>query len=168
MAIPHSILSFLQQSGASYATLDHPVAYTAQEEAAVTHVPGRGWAKTVVCLADGEPIQAVLPATCSINEERLRALTGAHSLRLAEESEFDWLYPGCERGAMPPFGPLYGQRVFVDLTLTVDPEIVFNAGSHANAIRMRYEDYAMLVQPVVGEFSRRSMTRTARARGAGL
>ena len=52
-----------------------------------------------------------------------------------------------------------------DRTLTADPEIVFNAGSHVNAIRMRYEDYAMLVQPVVGEFSRHSLTRTARARG---
>ena len=90
---------------------------------------------------------------------------GVHRVRLATEAEFIARFPECEIGAMPPFGPLYGQRVFVDRTLAADPEIVFNAGSHANAIRMRYEDYAMLVQPVVGEFSRHPLTRTARARG---
>ena len=27
------------------------------------HVPGRDWAKVVICFVDGEPIQAVVPAT---------------------------------------------------------------------------------------------------------
>jgi Ala-tRNA(Pro) deacylase len=168
MAIPESIQSFLGRNSAAYSTLQHPVAYTAQREAALAHVPGREWAKTIVYLADGEPIQAVLPASFSVNEAQLRALTGARSLRLAEESEFEPLYPGCERGAMPPFGPLYGQRVFVDRVLADDPEIVFNAGTHADAIRMRYEDFASLVQPVVGEFAHSASTRSASTRSAGL
>jgi Ala-tRNA(Pro) deacylase len=163
MAIPASIQSFLDRNGAAYSEVRHPIAYTAQREAALAHVPGREWAKTVVYLIDGEPIQAVLPASFNINESQLRALTGARQLRLAEESEFEPLYPGCERGAMPPFGPLYGQRVFVDRALVDDPEIVFNAGTHADAIRMRYEDFASLVQPVVGQFAQRPA-----ARGAGL
>jgi Ala-tRNA(Pro) deacylase len=156
MAIPESIHTFLNRNGATYSEMRHPVAFTAQREAALAHVPGREWAKTVVCLIDGEPIQAVLPASFNINESELPALTGARSLRFAEESEFEPLYPGCERGAMPPFGPMYGQRVFVDRTLVDDPEIVFNAGTHADAIRMRYEDFASLVQPVVGQFSQRT------------
>ena len=35
---------------------------------------------------------------------------------------------------MPPFGPLYDQRVYVDTSLVDEPEIVFNAGTHADAI----------------------------------
>jgi Ala-tRNA(Pro) deacylase len=162
MAIPDSIRTFLNRHGADFATMEHPVAFTAQREAAAAHVSGRVWAKTVVCLADGEPVQAVLPASLSIDEDQLRRLTGAHSLRLAEESEFERLYPGCERGAMPPLGPMYGQRVFVDRTLAHDPEIVFNAGTHAEAIRMRYDDFVWLVHPVVGEFAYQPA-----ARGAG-
>jgi Ala-tRNA(Pro) deacylase len=161
MSIPATIHSFLDRNGAAYSTLEHPVAYTAQREAALAHVPGRVWAKTVVYLADGEPIQTVLPASFSVDEALLRVLTGARSLRLAEESEFEPLYPGCERGAMPPFGPLYGQRVFVDRALVADREIVFNAGTHADAIRMRYEDFSSLVQPVIGEFARSASTRSA-------
>jgi Ala-tRNA(Pro) deacylase len=119
------------------------------------HVPGRMWAKTVVCIADGEPVLAVLPAHYSIDVERLRALVGATALRLANEVELAPLYPECELGAMPPLGPLYGQRVFLDQAMVEDEEIVFNAGTHTDAIRMKLEDFSRLVKPVVGVFSHR-------------
>jgi Ala-tRNA(Pro) deacylase len=53
---------------------------------------------------------------------------------------------------MPPLGPLYGQRVFLDKSLAQDPEIVFNAGTHTDAIRMGLDDFVKLVNPVIGEF----------------
>ena len=106
------------------------------------HVPGRDWAKVVICVADEKPIQAVLPAPLIVNLDRLLALAGASSIRLALEDEFRALCPDCESGAMPPFGPLYGQRVFVDAALAAEPEVVFNAGTHSEAIRMRYADFA--------------------------
>lgn len=154
MAIPSTITEFLERRGTAYTVVTHPTAFTAQEEAAVTHVPGRLWAKTVVCFADEKPVLAVLPAPFSVDFDRLRKLTGESALRLAAEEEMEPLYPDCERGAMPPLGPLYGQRVFVDKSLTSDPEILFNAGSHVEAIRMRYQDFADLVKPVVGEFAK--------------
>jgi Ala-tRNA(Pro) deacylase len=40
----------------------------------------------------------------------------------------------------------------VDISLARDPEIVFNAGTHVEAIRMAYDDFAALANPVVGEF----------------
>jgi Ala-tRNA(Pro) deacylase len=166
MAISPSVERFLKSNGVDYRVVQHPLAFTAQEDAALAHVPGREWAKTVVCLADGEPIQAVLPAHLAIDVERLRALAGVHSLRLAEESEFETLYPGCARGAMPPLGPLFGQRVFVDVLLTADTEITFNAGTHTDAIRMRYDAFAELAHPVIGDFAQRPASRAA-ARGAG-
>jgi len=150
-----SVNDFLRSRGVAYTAIAHRTAFTAQEGAAVTHVPGKEWAKTVVCIADGEPLLAVLPAHYAVDVERLRELAGAKAARLAHENELAPLYPECELGAMPPLGPLFGQRVFVDRSLTLDPEIVFNAGTHTDAIRMRYEDFARLVQPVVGEFARR-------------
>jgi Ala-tRNA(Pro) deacylase len=155
MAIEESIGNFLSRKRVTYATLAHERAYTAQREAAVAHVPGRHWAKTVVCFADDEPVQAVVPADLKVNMERLRVLAGAQSVRLATEEQISNLYPGCEAGAMPPFGPLYGQRVFVDQTLVDEPEVVFNAGTHTDAIRMHYDDFAELTKPVVGAFAAR-------------
>jgi len=148
-----TVQEFLRRGNVAYTVFQHSPAFTAQEEAAVTHVPGRNWAKAVVCFADGEPIQAVVPANREVDLQRLADLAGASDVRLADESELLWLYPDCELGAMPPFGPLYRQRVYVDEALARDEEVVFNAGTHTDAICMRYADFAVVARPTVGRFS---------------
>jgi Ala-tRNA(Pro) deacylase len=151
---PRSLDEFLKRARVPYTSFTHPVAFTTQIEAQLSHVPGRSWAKVVVCLADDEPILAVVPAPCLVDFDQLRELVGARSVRLAGEHEFSTLYPDCEPGAMPPFGSLYLQRVFVDRSLVGDPAMVFNAGTHTDAIRMHYADFADLTRPVVGTFAR--------------
>lgn len=151
--VPSSISNYLERNHARYSIVRHPVAYTAQEEAAAAHVPGNEWAKSVVCFADGQAILAVVPATCAVDLERLQRAAGVESLRLAREAEFAGLYRDSEPGAMPPLGPLYGQPVFVDERLTADPEIAFNAGSHREAIRMPYGEFERLARPTVAQFA---------------
>lgn len=148
-----SIHEFLRDAHVPYSVVPHPMAFTAQEEAAAAHVPGRDWAKVVVCVIDGDPVEAVVPATAFVNLAELRDLAGARTVRLAEESELRRLFPECELGAMPPFGPLYGQTVYVDATLALEPEIVFNAGTHREAIAMRWNDFVKMVNPIVGKFA---------------
>jgi Ala-tRNA(Pro) deacylase len=150
--VPASISRYLERHGVNFSVVEHSVAYTAQEEAAATHVPGREWAKTVVCIVDDQPTIAVLPADHLVDLDRFREACGARSVRLASEAEFRPLYSDCELGAMPPFGPLYKQPVVVDKSLTSDPEISFNGGSHREAIRMRYRDFEELVKPTVADF----------------
>lgn len=153
MAVTEVVQEFLRQANVAYSVFPHPPAYTAQEEAAVTHISGRDWAKPVVFFADGEPIQAVVPADLVVDLEQLLLLTGADRLRLATEDELAALYPDCEPGAMPPLGPLYNQPVFVDIALASEPQVVFNGGTHADAVCMRYDDFAALARPVVGRFA---------------
>jgi Ala-tRNA(Pro) deacylase len=151
---PRSLDKFLRDARVPYTTFTHKQAFTAQDEAAVSHVPGRSWAKVVVCFADDEAILAVVPAPFLVDLEQLRELAGARALRLAREQEFQTLYPDCELGAMAPFGTPFPQRVFVDRSLVGEPEMVFNAGTHTDAIRMHYCDFADVVRPVVGAFGR--------------
>ena len=94
------------------------------------------------------------------DKEQLRLLANATSLRLAREEEIAALHPECEVGAMPPFGAAYGHGVFVDRCLVGEPELVFNAGTHTEALCMHYGDVAELARPVVGAF-----TRSPRRRG---
>ena len=68
--------------------------------------------------------------------------------------EFERLFPDCELGAMPPLGPLYGQRVFVDRALANAGDIVFEAGSHTEAVRVKFDEFARAVQPTVGDIGR--------------
>ena len=54
---------------------------------------------------------------------------------------------------MPPFGPLFGQTVYVDAALAQASEIVFNAGTHRDAMAMRWNDFVKMVNPIVGRIS---------------
>jgi Ala-tRNA(Pro) deacylase len=155
MAVTEVVQEFLRQANVAYSVFPHAPAFTAQEEAAVTHISGRDWAKPVVFFADSEPIMAVVPADLVVDIEQLLELTGADRIRLATEAELHTLYPDCEPGAMPPLGPLYNQPVFVDIALAAEPQIVFNGGTHGDAICMRYDDFAALARPIVGSFAMR-------------
>jgi Ala-tRNA(Pro) deacylase len=151
---PRSVDEFLKKVRIPYTTFLHPPAFTAARAAAVSHVPGRCFAKVVVCFSDAEPIFAVVPAHHTIDLERLRSLTGGQALRLARPDEMRALYPDCEEGAMPPFGDLYVQRVFVDQSLVGEPEMVFNAGTHTDCVKMHFNDFSEVAHPVVGRFGR--------------
>jgi Ala-tRNA(Pro) deacylase len=68
--------------------------------------------------------------------QELRDVTGADQVKFVPEDVFKKLLPDCETGAMPPFGNLYGMEVFMAASLTGNEEIAFNAGSHAEVIRL--------------------------------
>jgi Ala-tRNA(Pro) deacylase len=119
------------------------------------HVPGRDVAKTVVLKADGRFIMAILPADLDINMSLLKIELGCNRLELATEAEFAPLFPGCQTGAMPPFGGLYGIPVFCDRTLASRYEIEFNGGSHIETLRMTFEEFDILERPVILDFGER-------------
>jgi Ala-tRNA(Pro) deacylase len=152
--VARKLREYLDEAGVKYVTLQHSKAFTAAEIAASAHVPGRELAKTVVVELDGEMAMAVLPANQWVDVLELRDVTGASEVRLASESEFKDRFPGCEVGAMPPFGNLWDMPVYVDDRLAEDEEIAFNAGSHTELVRMRWADYVRLVHPRITEFAR--------------
>ena len=144
---------FLDGHHVKYVAMMHSTAYTAQEIAASAHVPGKELAKTVIVRIDGKMAMAVLPASFKVNFERLREAAGAERVELASEKEFQDAFPGCEVGAMPPFGNLYGMEVYASQALAEDEEIAFNAGSHTELIRLSYKDFEELASPRVAKIS---------------
>jgi Ala-tRNA(Pro) deacylase len=149
----HTLTEFLDRHNIKYTIVPHSLAYTAQDTAALTHIPGQEMAKTVIVNVDDALAMVVLPASCQVDLAALRAATGANSVTLTREKDFMHRFPACETGAMPPFGNLYGMKVFVDETLTKDNEIAFNAGSHWELMRLAYEDFARVVKPTVLRFA---------------
>jgi Ala-tRNA(Pro) deacylase len=152
MSISARLKQFLDENQTHYTLMTHSPAYTAQAAAATLHVPGKELAKTVVVKAGDEPVLTVLPASYHVDLKKLGKLLGK-PIRLATEQEFIGLFPDCELGAMPPFGNMYKLNVLVDKSLEADEEIVFNAGTHRDAIRMSYADYARLAGPQIASFA---------------
>ena len=138
---------YLDNNGVKYLVIAHPPAFTANGIAALAHIPGKDLAKTVVVKLDGELAMAVLPASLDVNLAQLQNTLQAQSVALASEREFKDEFPDCETGAMPPFGNLYGMRVFADESLTQHKEIAFNACSHQELIRIAWSDFERLARP---------------------
>lgn len=144
---------FLDSNKVKYVTMSHSPAYTAQEIAAMAHIPGKELAKTVIVKVDGEMAMAVLPASYKVDFKLLKKAAKAKKVELAGEKEFKDLFPECEVGAMPPFGNLYDMNVFVAESLAEGEEIAFNAGSHTELIKMSYADFEKLAEPTVLKYS---------------
>ncbi len=162
MAISQKLKRFLDESRVRYTAAKHPVVYTAQEIAAAQHIPGRQLAKSVLVKTDSGPALAVLSAIHLIDLKKLKALLRAKKLTIAKETDITSHFPDMEVGAMSPFGNLYGVPVAVDRGLGEAEEMAFNAGSHTDTIKLRYEDFARLVKPKVGVFSQPAEKPAAR------
>ena len=144
---------YLESRQIPYEVIHHSEAYTAQETASYAHIPGYELAKTVMVKLDGKLTMAVLPSSFKVGFELLKESSGAKKAELATEKEFEDKFPGCEAGAMPPFGNLYGIDVYVAEKLRENQRIVFNAGTHIELVRMSYKDFERLVQPKIMRFS---------------
>jgi Ala-tRNA(Pro) deacylase len=144
---------FLDQHGVKYVSIAHSPAFTAPEVAESAHIAGQDFAKTVIVKVDGEMTMVVLPANRKIDLADLREMLVSERVELATEDEFEKRFPDCERGAMPPFGNLYGLPVYIAMELAGEKEIAFNAGTHREIITMRFDDYARVARPIVMDFA---------------
>ena len=148
-----ALKQFLDGCDVSYTSIVHSPAYTAQEVAQSAHIKGHSMAKVVIVKLDGVMAMAVLPADTKVVLQDLRELTGHQNVQFATEDEFESRFPGCEPGAMPPFGNLFSMDVYVAESLTHNNQIAFNAGSHNEVIQLTYADYERLAHPKVLSFS---------------
>lgn len=140
---------FLDRNHVKYVTISHSLAYTAQGIAALTHTPGKELAKTVMVRIDGKLAMAIVPASAHVGLPILKSALAAKTVDLAAETDFKNSFPDCETGAMPPFGNLYDIPVIADESLSRDPEIAFNAGTHRELMRLAWSDFERLVKPRV-------------------
>jgi Ala-tRNA(Pro) deacylase len=145
---------YLRDNGVGFEVLTHSQAFTMQEVAAALHVPGDQVAKVVMVQTDDGLEMLVVPAPYRLDFSRVRALLGAKKVRLAQEEQFEALFPDCATGAMPPFGNLYDIPVYVDQTLTEVEDIIFRIGTHRHTMKVAFADFERLAQPTIGEFAR--------------
>ena len=109
-------------------------------------------AKTVMVRAGPECLLAITAESSEVNLDRLARITGNRRLRFATRFEVAALFPGCNPGALPPFGNLYDLPVWIDRSFVPDGDIAFPVGTPEHTVRMRYADFVRLAQPRIGAF----------------
>ena len=152
MEIPKRLIDCLNENKVRYEILQHPEAVAAQRIAQAEHVKGRHHAKVVMIKSGDQHLMMVLPADHHIDLEKAEKAIGK-PISLDKEEEFKSLFPDCAIGAMPPFGNLYGLSTYVEKHLAEQDYIVFEAGTHTDAIKMSYRDYEKIVKPNVDDLA---------------
>lgn len=149
MTISRKLKDYLDQENIKYELSEHAEVYTAQETAGTGHIPGRQMAKSVIVKAGDGFLMCVLPSIHLIDFDKLKEVTGHDKLELAAEDELEKLFPDYDLGAEPPFGHLYGLKVYMDQLFEENEEIAFNAGTHTDIVKIKFADYKRLAHPEV-------------------
>jgi Ala-tRNA(Pro) deacylase len=144
MAIASRVEDYMARHGVHYDVIAHPHSHSSMETAQLAHVRGELVAKSVVLEDDDGFVMAVLPSTCHVRLGQLSRQLN-RNLRLATESELSSLFADCDLGAIPPVGLAYGVPTVMDEALANQPEIYFEAGDHEMLIRMKRDDFGVLM-----------------------
>jgi Ala-tRNA(Pro) deacylase len=144
---------YLDEKQVEYKRSTHSPSYTSQGLAEVEHVSGYQVAKPVVVKGDLGFAMCVVPACRHVDLDRVGEVLQSVDVRLASEPEMAALFPGCELGAEPPIGALFGLRTIVDAQLHEEDTVVMQAGSHTSAVEVRRADWERLCKPIVAEIS---------------
>ena len=153
MSMSIKLKEYLDSKNVDYEITEHKAVYTAQELAECLHVPGKVMTKVVMVKAGGKDVMTVMPACRKVDVQRLKEILKLDDVRIEKEEEFMSLFPECDVGAIPPLGNLYGLDVYMDSSLTDDEYILIQTGDNKEAVRIKYEDFARLVNPKVYAFT---------------
>ncbi len=157
------IRDLLRSHHVRHQSLLHSPSPTAAHLAQSVHVTGDRVAKAVLVLAGEKNVLAVLPATHRINLGRLAEFLGVESVKIASEDEVEAVFHDCQRGAIPPFGSVYGLLTVVDAGLSNGREIVIEANLRHEGVRLRYHDFEMIENPSRARFAEPISPRRKRA-----
>ena len=152
MLMPDRIIGFLNENKVRYELVRHVEAFTSQELAQLEHVRGRNHAKVVLVHCQGTHRMLVLPSDYRVDMEKLEGLFH-DPVVIDSEEDLRRLFPDCAPGKMPPFGRLYGLPTIIDRSLADQEIIVFEAGTHMDAIKIKMADYLRIAKGEIGEFA---------------
>lgn len=149
------LLDWLSSQHVEYEIHPHDQSFTARATAAAEGVDPRTFAKVVAVAAhDGRQAFVVLDATDQLDLAKARRVLGADDVRLLNEPELMALAPGCELGAVPAVGALFGLATYADYAVRDDPEISFNAGSHRFSARVDRAPWERACQVIYADLAR--------------
>lgn len=145
MSTANAIRRFLEDHHVRGETMPHPHTATALASAEAAQVDAECVAKAVMVGDERGLMMAVVPASHYVKMKELRRQTG-RPLHLVPEREFATMFPDCEVGAIPPFGPAYGMPMIWDDCLAEKSDIYFETGDHESLMHVSGRDFVDLVR----------------------
>jgi Ala-tRNA(Pro) deacylase len=147
MAVAATIQHYLESHGIEYEIIEHPRTDNPKQSARIAHVPPEQMARPVLLGDDINYLLAVVPASHRLDLDRLNQVM-ARSLELVDGEELEFTFSDCEKGAIPPVGEAYGVDTVLDVALSQQEAIYFEAGDHKHLVHMKGDDFRRLMEHV--------------------
>ncbi len=147
------IRDVLNKEKIEYEVLEHKPVFTSREAAEVRGTELKQGTKALICKTEEGFIQAVVSGAKELDIEKLQKLTLYKKIELANAKEVRKV-SGCNIGSVPPFGNLFGLKVYFDKSVVENEIVAFNAGTHTKSIKMKAKDLVRVVNPIIWEFSK--------------
>jgi Ala-tRNA(Pro) deacylase len=148
------IRDFLRDHEIAFRELHHEPTRTSEDSARVRGEDLRIGGKALLIKVDDEFRLFVLSAALRVDSQAIRVHLNARRTRFATAGELAEL-TGLVPGAVPPFGrPILPFALYVDLSITDNERIAFNAGSLTDSMFLAVDDYLRVAHAQVFRFSR--------------
>jgi Ala-tRNA(Pro) deacylase len=152
--VTERIRTLLALHAISYREVQHGETHTSEESAKARGESVTIGGKALLMKAGEEEFKLfVVSAALKTDGAKIRNHLGVRKLRFAATEELLAL-TGLVPGSVPPFGrPVLPFDLYVDVSITRNEKIAFNAGSLTTSIIMSCSDYLAVASPTIFEFS---------------
>ncbi|MBM3236387.1 hypothetical protein FJZ31_08820 [Candidatus Poribacteria bacterium] len=151
--VTRKITEYLQSQGIPFEKLEHAPVTTSDAASGARGSRLAQGAKAIIVKADEKYYHLIISAAERVDNNKLRKILQTRRVRFANSEELVEL-TGCQPGAVPPFGNLFGLSVLMDDAILSEEIVYFNCGSHTVSLRMSREDLARATEAQIVDFHR--------------
>lgn len=146
-------ISLLEKNNIEYDKYEHKPVFNSETAAKAIGAELAEGAKALILLGDDKPLMVVVSGVDRVDFKKVKNLAKIRNLEMATPEEVKKI-TGVEVGAVPPLGNLFNIPLYVDDNIEKEKEIVFSAGLHSVSIRMKYDDFKAITNPIMGNFAK--------------
>ena len=149
-----TICRWLEEREVPYRLVQHAETRTSEESAKARGEPLEVGGKAILMKTDDAYRLFVLSAHLKVESAKIKRQLGVKNTRFATAEELLNL-TGLIPGSVPPFGrPILPFELYVDESVLANERIAFNAGSLTDSIIMSTEDYQLVADATLCDFSK--------------
>jgi len=151
-----NLIAYLQTNHVWFNVLEKRSTVHTAEAAAATGLPLQRVIKSLVLTADGEPVIIIIPGTCRVDKDKLKATLGVRKVQIVSFAEAE-RYSGYPPGATPPVYHKKITKVVMDQRVMQFDTVYGGGGSRQKLIELKPVDIRRLNKALVANITKKPM-----------
>src|SRR3989344_1883226 len=152
MPISKRVEAYLKKANKKFDVLSHKTVYTAYDVAQTLKRSLKEIGKTLLVKADKAYVLVVVPASARIDFKKLKKALRAKNVAMVPEKVMVKVLK-VKPGALTAFGGLHKLEIIADRGLNKTKEIILQAGSFTDSVRMEVKDFLAMEQAKLASIS---------------